>query len=253
MNNIQEIMAGIDLSPMESRTYLALLELEEAQTGILCKQAKVASSNIYKVLQSLIEKGLASYRLQNNIKVFMPSPPEALQELFKQKEQSLKKEEQELMGLIQNLKKRVIQKEPYSRYKYFEGISGLKSLWTEMLEESTEKDLARTFLRRDPEHNPMLGYFHEWHLQRVKKKINTRMIFPTGSKIGILRSKMPHTLVRYIPYKDAEAVWGTMGKYLYLEYSIGKQPRGFLIEDDIFVKAFNVVFDNLWNNSKKNP
>ena len=69
MKKLQTILAKIGLTTQESRVYLALLELQEAQTGQLCKFTKIASSNIYKILDALMKKGLASYRVQNNIKI----------------------------------------------------------------------------------------------------------------------------------------------------------------------------------------
>ncbi|MBI4145849.1 hypothetical protein HY489_00770, partial [Candidatus Woesearchaeota archaeon] len=59
----QEILAKIGLTVQESRVYLALLTLQEAKTGVLCKETKIASSNIYKILDKLLEKGLISYKI----------------------------------------------------------------------------------------------------------------------------------------------------------------------------------------------
>ena len=96
MDKIQQILSKIGLTKQESKVYLSLLELQEAQTGKLCKFTKIASSNIYKILESLMEKGLTHYRLQNNIKVFMPAPPESLNELFLQKQKKLDEERKEV-------------------------------------------------------------------------------------------------------------------------------------------------------------
>ena len=78
MIEIEEILSKVGLTGQEARAYLALLELQQAQTGPLCKFTKIASSNIYAILDSLMQKGLVSYRVQNNIKVFMPAPPDTL-------------------------------------------------------------------------------------------------------------------------------------------------------------------------------
>ena len=88
-NKVEEILSKIGLTNQEARTYLALLKLQEAQTGALCKDVNIASSNIYKILDSLMKKGLVSYRVQNNIKIFMPAHPETLNELFLEKQKRL--------------------------------------------------------------------------------------------------------------------------------------------------------------------
>ena len=40
MKKIEEILGKIGLTKQESRAYLGLLELQEAQTGKLCKNTK---------------------------------------------------------------------------------------------------------------------------------------------------------------------------------------------------------------------
>ncbi|MEE9525383.1 MAG: helix-turn-helix domain-containing protein, partial [Candidatus Woesearchaeota archaeon] len=129
---IQETLKKVGLTTQESRVYLKLLTLQEARTGLLCKETKIASSNIYKILDSLIKKGLVSYRVQNNIKVFMPSSPEALNELFLKKEKKLEQERKEINQAIAKLKTKKITSPPESNYKYFEGISGIKAMWHEI-------------------------------------------------------------------------------------------------------------------------
>jgi sugar-specific transcriptional regulator TrmB len=74
MNEIEKILVKIGLTSQESKVYLALLTLQEAKTGVLCKETGIASSNIYTILDKLLEKGLASYRVHNNIKKFSISP-----------------------------------------------------------------------------------------------------------------------------------------------------------------------------------
>ena len=74
----EEILTKVGLTSQESRTYLALLRIQESQTGGICKNTGIASSNIYNILDSLIKKGLVGYRVQNNIKIFMPASPETL-------------------------------------------------------------------------------------------------------------------------------------------------------------------------------
>lgn len=251
MKQISEILSAIDLGPMEIRAYLSLLELQEAKTGNLCKHAKIASSNIYRVLDILLEKGLVSYRLQNNVKIFMPNSPENLKNLYNEKQKNLVQQGKEVIQIINSLKKLQVENKPYSNYKYFEGISGIKSLWIELQENIKPKMILYTFVRTSVENHPLRGFFTDWHNQRIRKKANIKMIFPTDSPHGKKRSVLPFTEVKFLKYTSSEAEWGIVGDYLYIEYVLGKQPRGFLIKDEIFSQTFKIIFEQLWEKAKK--
>ena len=126
------ILKKIGLTYQESKVYVSLLELGEAQTGALCIKTKIASSNIYKILETLKNKGLVSTRIKNNIKIFIPSSPEAIYDIFLDKEREIENQRSEIKEIIYKLKNVTAKKEINSNYKYFEGLSGIKSMWLEI-------------------------------------------------------------------------------------------------------------------------
>ena len=126
---LEESLGKIGLTKQEARTYLTLLELKESQTGKICENAHIERSNIYKVLSSLMNKGLVNYRIQNNVKVFSASPPESLSELFKEKQKRLEEERKQVERIVSNLKTKEPGKDSISNYKYYEGIPAIKSMW----------------------------------------------------------------------------------------------------------------------------
>ena len=56
------------LSEKEAKVYLDLEEYGESRTGAICTRTGVPSSRIYVILHNLLEKGLVSYKIINNIK-----------------------------------------------------------------------------------------------------------------------------------------------------------------------------------------
>ena len=62
------------------------------------------------------------------------SPPEAINELFLEKQRSLEAERKEISRAISELKTIKINELPQSNYKYFEGIPEIKGMWHEILE-----------------------------------------------------------------------------------------------------------------------
>lgn len=242
--NIENLLQNIGLTKQESRVYVALLQMEEAKTGQLCKQTNIASSNIYAILESLIKKGLVNYKIQNNIKIFMAANPETLNQLFEKKQQELEKEKNLLPNLINNLKKFKIVKEPYSNYKYFEGIIGIKSMWHELNE--TMEDEIVYYTGKPESYQALLGFYEEHHKLRKKRKIKARLIFPEEEQALAKRRTDKITQIKFRKLSN-EAEWGVMGDYFYMYHYINQKiPVAFLIKDKTLAKTFKQVFEQIW-------
>ncbi|MFH1065307.1 MAG: helix-turn-helix domain-containing protein, partial [Nanoarchaeota archaeon] len=64
-----EALKAAGLSEKEATVYLDLKLNGESRTGKICERTKIPSSQIYGILSTLMEKGLASYKIVNNVKV----------------------------------------------------------------------------------------------------------------------------------------------------------------------------------------
>ncbi|MBI2499543.1 hypothetical protein HYV88_04850 [Candidatus Woesearchaeota archaeon] len=249
-NKFDEILSKVGLTKQEVRTYLVLLKLQESQTGELCKETNIASSNIYKILDSLIKKGLVSYRVQNNIKIFMPSPPEALNELFLEKQRRLEEERKEINEVIDNLKKKEINEEPYSKYKYYEGLIGIKSMWHEINSLLTRDSEEKIYGGKKEAYERLIGFYDEHHKIRNKLNAKAKILLPLEDKELAKKRKNKNTQVAFYELKNL-AEWGIVDNMVYIQYYTSKIPRAFLIKDKIFADTFKEVFDNVWKTAKK--
>ncbi|MBT6820104.1 hypothetical protein HOA55_02000 [archaeon] len=250
----EEILTKIGLTVPESRTYLGLLKLKESQTGQLCKLTGIASSNIYKVLDSLVERGLAGYKLKNNVKVFMASPPEILKELFVERERKLREEEKEVADMIKNLKKPNDAPAPYANYKYFEGISGAKAMWLEFADYDSKDDyaVAKIYSQKKEAYGAIVGFYDECHKVYGKLGRRYKIILPFEDEaLGKKRKKVGKGFeIKYADFKN-EAEWGVRGDKLYIQTTTGKLPVSFLINNAKIAKTFEQVFDDAWRHAKK--
>jgi len=249
-NKIEDILGKVGLTNRESRTYLALLRLQEAQSGKICKETNIASSNIYKILDSLLKKGLVNYRIHNNIRIFMPAPAETLNELFLVKQRKLEQERKEINEVIENLKVKDIEKESFSKYKYFEGFIGIKSMWYEINNYMNSSMLLRIHTSRREGYERLVGFYNEHHKLRLKKHVKERLIFPKGEENLAKKRKNKYTEIKFSDLKE-EVEWGVIGDFYFMQYITGKVPRGFLIKDKKFSRGYEEVFDNLWEVAKK--
>lgn len=247
----QKILNKIGLTLQESKVYLALLTLQESQTGLLCKETNIASSNIYGILASLKAKGLISYKVKNRIKIFMPSPPEALNEIFVEKQKKLEEEKKEVQKLISKLKVKKVE-DSESNYKYFEGISGIKSLWQEIilsvpaLDKST---IIKVYGGEKEAYEKLLGFYKEFQKARRKNKIKQHTILPHGETRIPRMKEFKDMKIHYEDLKN-KAEWGVIGDLFFIQYIMTKTPKGFLVKDKIFAQTMEQVFNQIWKESK---
>ncbi len=249
MKGILEVLKGVGLSSEEARTYVALLELKEARTGELCAFNRLPSSKIYRVLYSLMQKGLASYRVQNNVKVFMPTSPDALNGLFLKKEEELARERGEVAGLVAKLKTRKIEHKPYSDYKYYEGIAGLRSMWDEITENTRNGMRSYAYAAKKGSYEKLTSSFDANRAKRRKEGVEQQILYGLNDRDTALRRMDRITDARLADLKN-EAEWGVMGDIFYIQHMEGKVPRGFLIRDRVFAQSFADVFAKVWETSK---
>lgn len=247
LNTLQ--LAG--LSREEANAYVDLLKYGDSQTGKLCERTSIPSSHIYKVLNSLLEKGLVSFKLINNIKVYNAAKADALMQLFLEKERNMKEEKERIMESISQLSVLSSPLERLTDFKYFYGIRGIKSLYTEIIHAWRKGDEYVIAAAPLASFKKLEGFFlDEVHKKRVKGKIKLRIIISENSKKwGLKRKKMPFTEVKYLRM-NTTTEYGVLNDYLFL-VSYGKEPYALLIKDKAFADTYKQFFELLWKSAKR--
>ena len=86
---ITETLMDFGLTPIEIRVYLALLKLGVSKAGKIAKEAQLNRTTTYDALKRLIAKGLVSYVVEANRKVFRPENPKKFKEILKEREEDI--------------------------------------------------------------------------------------------------------------------------------------------------------------------
>ncbi|MBT4605125.1 hypothetical protein HOC01_05785 [archaeon] len=238
------------LSEREAVVYLDLQHYGESKTGGICKRTKIQSSQIYMLLSNLLEKGLVSFKTVNNVKVFRASDPDSLANLFSEKEEKLASEKTKLLNFISKLKVKPSGISKLSDFRYFTGIRGIKSLYTEIMNSWKKGDEYYVASAPLESFSKLEGFFVEVvHKRRIKDKVKLKILVNrAGKKWGKIREKMPLTKVCYVDI-DTKTEYGVLNNYFFL-VSYGKEPYGLLIDDQNFAQTYKVFFDLLWNGVK---
>lgn len=254
---MQEIIDNLQKSGFtlnEARVYQALLALGETKAGPLCRKLDIHSSHIYPILDSLIKKGIVSFKIYKNYKIYKPNRPETLRTLFTQKKNELSDMEKAINQAIKEIKILPKKKETLSDYQYFEGRKGIKSMWIELNNAFNPKDTIDVYTGTVESFAWMTPFYLDvHHKERVKKKVNERMILPKGAtKEAKLRKKIGMIDIRY-QEKDNEGQFTVHNDIVIIEHNGRKenQPRGFLIKDEVLAKTFKMIFNKLWDQSEK--
>jgi HTH-type transcriptional regulator, sugar sensing transcriptional regulator len=247
---LEEVLQKIGLGKPEAKIYLTLLKLQEAQTGSICKETGIPSSNIYTILNALIQKGIISYKLRNNIKIFMPASPQALNEFITQKQKQLDDEKEIAQDLINKLKKQPLEKDYISSHKFFEGTTGIKSMWHELNSTMDTSESIRTYTSTKEGFEKLIPFYDEHHNLRLKKGVHEFEIFPMDATDLAKKRRNNITQVRHLPLKNI-AEWGVIKDNFYVYYLIQGKPIAFLIKDKIIAQTFKQVFDQVWETAKE--
>src|SRR3989344_9185969 len=101
--SIVENLQKAGLTEGEAKIYLALLKLGSSTSGPIIKESKVANSIIYRILDSLIEKGLVSYIIKEKTKYFRAAEPNKIIEYIEEKKEKLEESKDSIQKMIPNL------------------------------------------------------------------------------------------------------------------------------------------------------
>jgi sugar-specific transcriptional regulator TrmB len=215
----------------------------------MCSKLNIPNSHIYRILEKLLDKGIISYKIVNNVKIFQAVDPESLYALFKEKERQLENEKQSLKKFISNLKKIEIKEHKQNDFKYFEGLNGVRSMFTEFItncEPNSEICISSAPIAYEKWNAFLLDVFHPI---RIKKNINLKIIIPAKiQEHAEQRESMQPIEIKYTDTK-MESEFGVAGNKIYF-LSYGDKPYALIIKDKNFANTQNKIFEALWKDAK---
>jgi sugar-specific transcriptional regulator TrmB len=121
-----KILRKLGLDEKEVQVYLCLLKTGSTTASRISKETDIDRATCYRYLDSLINKGLVSYFIQNNIKYFQAAHPEKILRDLKEKKSEFEKILPELISLSD------IPKEETTAEVY-KGEEGIKTILREIL------------------------------------------------------------------------------------------------------------------------
>lgn len=240
-----EALKEIGLTDGESKAYLTLLELGTSTVGPLARKSGIAYSNIYQVLERLINKGLASFVMKNKTKHFQAVNPDNLFDYVERREKEIAKQKEILKDLIPKIK--AVQKRPEQEAEIYVGLKGLKAAYLKMLQDGGTEWLF-FYIHSEEYAKESDTFFRSISNLFRKAKISVRGVCNAEYK----KSKFPKTAtfmrIKYadFPIPGIIDIYGD--KILLVSWS--SRPVAFLIKSNQISSSLRAYFNMAWESAK---
>lgn len=242
---IEDVLIDLGLTNKEAKVYLAALELGDSPASDISIRSKLNRVTTYDILEKLIKRGFISTYSQKKIKYFAATDPDLVRNDYRQKYMNLKSALPDL--------RRIHGKTAHPHVRYYEGIDGIKKIYTDTLNSKTEiLNYADSKLIREFWPN----YDDEYVNERVKKKIYLRGIAPKdehGLQVAS-ENKIRHREIRLVQpgeYSFANEINIYDDKVSII--SFGKNELvGMIIESPEIANTQRAIFKMAWEFAGRN-
>ena len=222
---LQKALCECGLDEKEALLYITLLDLGESTASALAKESEIDRSLSYYILDKLIAKGLASFKLKNNVKFYSAVDPGKILEDLREREGGFRS----VLPYLIKLKER--HPEEQVNVNVFKGIKGLRAVLDDMFKTSGE------FLVFGEQGQIQKNYpgLYIYYLKTLEKlKIRERVLVRSDMKGKIRKSR--NSRFRYME-KDVFTVWE-------------KPMFNIVIESKKIADSYRAYFNHFWKIAK---
>jgi sugar-specific transcriptional regulator TrmB len=248
---VRAALQKIGLTEGEISVYLALLDLGETTTGPLTKKSGISGSKVYEVLDRLIDKGLASSIMKNNVRHFQASSPSRILDYLDEKKSEIGKEQKEIHKIIPDLILRQ-KKTEANQVRVYTGFEGAKTAYEDAMQNLRKgEEILGWGLTEQPESWEI--YFNKREKFRDDKGVVHKSIINEKYKsLYNVRKKFKNTKIRFFPKELEMPTTIEIWKNKIALFIITKEnPITIVIESQAAADSFKKYFNIMWKSAKK--
>lgn len=186
---LQKLLQNLGLEEKQAKVYLALLKLGESTATKISEKTNLDRTLIYQLANKLIEKGLVSYIIKNNVKYFSSANPKKLLQDVKEKEKTLQKAMPELINLTKI-------KEQETKVEVYRGKEGLRTIIKDIIRQ--KKDLV-AFGEEGRFQKVLPIDIQRYIKELIKNNIHERVLVRADLRGKVIESK--NSEYKYLPKK----------------------------------------------------
>lgn len=190
----EKLLQEIGLTNSEIIVYTSLLHSGIIKVGDLMKQLSLHRSRVYEAINRLIEKGLVSYVIKNNVKFFKASDPDNLLTYIEEQKEKLEKKEETIKKILPELKNQMPTLMPNAEAHILYGKEGFKTMRKDVLKQKQTLYLIGAIGKEDK----LEYFFPNFNKLRIKEKINWKILCDAEAK-GKPITKLKLMKTRFLP------------------------------------------------------
>jgi len=235
--------------------------LGPSTSGPIINETGVANSIIYRILNSLIEKGLVSYIIKEKTKYFRAAEPQRILTYIEERKEKLDKNKK----LIENVIPQLLalgQHSEETEIQIFEGFNGFITAWEICYSKLKKGEELHSWGVYPVQEERFHLYWERDHKRREKAGLKIKILFNIGTNKEILQNRNSYTgcNARYMPTNIKTPAWFAVYKDITL---ISLQTRKFeskektttkplivVIKNKEIAETFEAYFQDFWNRSK---
>lgn len=244
----EKTLKNIGLTDGEVKVYLSLLKIGTSTVGPIVHKANVAYSNVYDILERLIEKGLVTFIIKAKTKYFAAVEPERLFDFVEKKEKQFEENKKELKKILPELNQLTKFAGKKSEAEVFVGMKGLYSVFDKILYGANKKDEYIFFHVYEPKKSEMIDNFFMKFDEKYKKLgIKMKGLATAEYKKSIFIKKATYTKMRYTDLPMPSDVDVYQDKVIFTSW---KTPIAIFVRSDDIADNFRRLFYQIWDKVK---
>ena len=248
MDFMERYLREIGFTEGEEKVYLALLKIGSSTSGAIAKESGVSRSKLYEILEKLSRKGIVSHFKKNNVEHFSAAPPKRILDYLGEKEKSIelqRKEFEKHIPMYENIFERKIFMQ---EAEVFEGMEGIKNVREIALNKMKPGETMYYFGNPSSGHENVLGYWDDWNERRIKKRINSYIIYNQDAKdYGERRKRLKYTKVKFLRRKGPTHAWIEIYGDTVAIVLKKDTPMSVVINNRLVAESFKTYFEILWD------
>jgi sugar-specific transcriptional regulator TrmB len=242
-----EILRKIGLTEGEIRVYEALAFIGKSSTGPIMDKSGISSSKVYLILEKLIQKGLVSFVIENNVKQFQVANPKNITEYIDKQQVELEKTKKESETFIKELTS-ILGTYEEEGAQIYKGFAGMRVAFDNLIGELEKGEEFLFFSQSEEELNDekVKTFFKNLHQKRLEKGIISKGIADTSLKNLFTKeflNQKDYTL-RFSKLTLPTAI--SIGKRRILLNIWGDSPMCFEILSERIARKHRDFFFELW-------
>lgn len=241
----------IGLSENEAKVYLAMLELGSSPMLEIAAKAGINRPTAYAQIESLKKMGLISMQTKGKKQLYIAEDPEQLEFLIDREKKDLEQKQEELKGVLQELKELFNTTGDRPHVRFFEGKDGLERM-QDVFIKLQEKEVV-SILSADDIFQNFPAITKSYTPRRVQKKIHSRIVY-TSSRGKIFKDSDKEMLRDAVYLSSNEYNYHAdvviSGNQIYISALKGK-ISGIIIDHKDLADSFRALFEMLWKAYRK--